>query len=156
MGKRYPNPYRVKIHRNYTVEEAACLLKKHKNTVRAWFKEGLLTIDDHRPKLILGLDLFDFLKNKRAKNKRPCKPGEMYCLRCRVPKRPALNMAEYQPKTESLGNLFGICPDCGAGMNRNVNPAKLEQVRGQMEITLPEGVPRIVDSEQPPVNSDFR
>ena len=156
MGKRFPNPHRVKIHRNYTVEEAAQLLGMHKNTVRLWIKQGLPTIDDKRPKLILGRELSAFLEAKRTKNKRPCKPGEMYCLRCRVPKTPALNMAEYQPKTETLGNLFGICPDCGLGMNRNVNRAKLDQVRGQMEITMAQGVQRIVDREQPPVNCDFR
>ena len=156
MGKRNPNPRLPKIHRNYTVEEVARLLNVHKNTVRAWIKAGLPTIDEKRPKLILGKDLQPFLQAKRTKNKRPCKPGEMYCLRCRVPKPPALNMAEYQPKTESLGNLFGICPDCGAGMNRRVSLPKLEQVRGQMDITNPQGVRRIVDREQPPVNSDFR
>ena len=156
MGKRHPNPQRVKIHRNYTVEEAACLLDMHKNTVWRWIKQGLPVIDDRRPMLILGPDLSAFLQAKRTKNKQPCKPGEMYCLRCRAPKPPALNMAEYQPKTESLGNLFGICPDCGAGMNRNVNPAKMEQIRGQLEITFAQGVPRIVDREQPSVNSDFR
>ena len=156
MGKRHPNPRLVKIHRNYTVEEVARLLNVHKNTVRTWIKQGLPTIDDKRPMLILGRDLYAFLQAKRVKNKQPCKPGEMYCLRCRTPKPPALNMAEYQPRTESLGNLFGICPDCGSGMNRNVNPAKLEQIRGQMEITLPQGVRRLVDSEQPSVNSDFR
>ena len=156
MGKRHPNPRLVKIHRNYTVEEAACLLKKHKNTVRAWIKQGLPTIDDKRPKLILGKDLYAFLQAKRSKNKRPCKPGEMYCLRCRDPKTPALNMAEYQSKTESLGNLYGLCPDCGIGMNRSVNLAKLERVRGKMEITTPQGVQRIVDREQPRVNSDFK
>jgi len=156
MGKRYPNPRRVKIHRNYTVEEVTELLGIHKNTVRQWIKQGLPTIDDKRPMIILGKDLFDFLQARRVKNKRPCKPGEMYCLRCRVPKPPALNMAEYQPRTEKLGNLYGICPDCGTGMNRNVNPSKLNQIRGQMDITLPQGVQRIVDSEHPPVNSDFR
>jgi excisionase family DNA binding protein len=156
MGKRHPNPRRVKIHRSYTVEEVARLLEVHKNTVRQWIKRGLPTLEDRRPKLILGPDLAAFLKAKRTKNKKKCKPGEMYCLRCRVPKHPALNMAEYQPKTETLGNLFGICPDCGAGMNRNVNPAKLDQIRGKLEITFPQGIRRIVDCEQPPVSSDFR
>ena len=156
MGKRHPNPRLVKIHRNFTVEEVASLLSVHKNTVREWIKRGLPTIDDKRPKLILGKDLFTFLQAKRSKNKRPCKPGEMYCLRCQTPKPPAENMVEYHPQTETLGNLFAICPDCGAGMNRRVNLAKLEQVRGQMDITMPQGLPRIVDSEQSSVNSDFK
>lgn len=156
MGKRNPNPRRVKIHRNYTVEEVARLLNAHKNTVRTWIKQGLPTIDDKRPMLILGRDLSAFLQARRVKNKRPCKPGEMYCLRCRVPKIPAGNMVDYHPHTETLGNLFGICPDCGTGMNRRVNLTKLEQIRGQMEITMLQGVQRIVDREQPPVNSDFR
>jgi len=156
MGKRHPNHRLVKIHRNYTVGEASNLLGIHKNTVRRWIKQGLPTIDDKRPKLILGRDISVFLLAKRTKNKRPCKLGEMYCLRCRVPKAPAENMMEYEPQTETLGNLFGICPDCGTGMNRRVSLSKLEQARGEMEITMPQGVQRIIDIEQPPVNSDFR
>jgi len=156
MGKRYPNPRKVKIHRNYTVEEAADLLGVHKNTFRQWIKRGLPVINDQRPMLILGPDLAAFLKSQRTRRKKPCKPGEMYCLRCRAPKTPAFDEAEYQHKTDSLGNLFGICPDCGTSMNRNVNPAKLEQIRGKLEITLPQGARRIVDSGHPPVNSDFR
>ena len=156
MGKRHPNHRRVKIHRSYVVEEAACLLDVHKNTVRAWIKQGLPTINDKRPMLILGRDLSAFLQARRVKNKRPCKPGEIYCLRCRTPKIPACNMVDYHPHTETLGNLFGICPDCGSGMNRRINLAKLDQIRGEMDITMPQGLQRLIDSEQPSVNSDFR
>jgi hypothetical protein len=146
MGKRHPNPRLVKIHRNYTVEEVALLLEVHKNTVREWIKRGLAVLDDMRPMLILGSDLIDFLKARRAKNKQPCKPGEMYCLRCRAPKTPGGNMVDYEPKTETLGNLYGICPDCGAGMNRRTSMAKLEQIIGQIDITFPQGLRRLVDS----------
>ena len=156
MGKRHPNPRLVKIHRNYSVEEVALLLGVHKNTVSAWIKQGLPAIDDKRPMLILGRDLSHFLQAKRVKNKKPCQPGEIYCVRCRTPKIPAGNMVDYHSHTETLGNLFAICPDCGSGMNRRVNLAKLEQVQGEMDITMPQGLPRIVDSEQPSVNSDFR
>ena len=156
MGKRLKNYRLVKIHRNYTVGDITHLLSVHKNTVREWIKRGLPTIDDKRPKLILGRDLSAFIQARRVKNKQPCKPNQMYCLRCRSPKIPAGNMVDYQPATESLGNLFGICPDCEAGMNRRTSLAKLVQIRGILDITFPEGLQRIVDSNQPTVNSDFR
>ena len=57
MGKRHSNHRLVKIHRNYTVEEIAKLFGIHKNTVRNWVKDGLATIDDKRPMLILGHEL---------------------------------------------------------------------------------------------------
>ena len=155
MRKRNPNPRLVKIHRNYNVEEVASLLKVHKNTVREWIKRGLPTIDDKRPTLILGRDLSVFLQARRMKNKQPCKPNQMYCLPCREPKIPAGNMVDYQPRTESLGNLFGICPDCETGMNRAINLEKLEIIRLVLDISLPEGLQRIVDSNQPTVNSDL-
>lgn len=146
MGTRHPNPRLVKIHRNYTVEDIAHLLGVHKNTVRTWIKQGLSTIDDNRPILILGRVLSTFLQARRVKNKRPCKPNQMYCLRCRSPKVPAGNMVEYEPKTETLGNLFAICPDCGLGMNRRISLAKLAQFRGQMDVTMPQELQDIVDS----------
>lgn len=71
MKKRHPNHQRVKIHRNYSVEEIADLFGIHKNTVRRWVKEGLSVIDGKRPMLILGRDLAAFLKERRKANKRP-------------------------------------------------------------------------------------
>ena len=76
MGRRRFNPRRVKINRNYTVEEVARLLQAHKNTVRSWLKEGLPTIDRQRPALILGRDLQAFLDSRRKQPSRPVAPAK--------------------------------------------------------------------------------
>lgn len=155
MKKRHPNYRLVKIHLNYTVEEIANLFGSHKNTVRAWIKTGLPTIDDKRPVLILGRELAAFLKSRRAKKKQKCQPGEMYCLRCRAPKIPDGNMVDYEVVTEKIGNLVAICPDCYLTMNRRVSFAKLDQVIGKMDITFSQALRHINESIQPTVNSDL-
>ena len=156
MSKRQPNHRLVKIHRSYTVEETARLFGTHRNTVRAWIKAGLPTTDRKRPALILGRALSAFLQQRRAKNKRPCGPGEMYCVRCRLQKCPAGEMAEYQPCTEALGSLIGICPDCEAIMYRRVSRAKLHLVQGNLSVTF--AVPRrqVSDSQPTSVNSNLQ
>ena len=156
MKQRHPNHRLVKINRSYTVEEIAKLFGNHKNTVRHWVKEGLATIDDKRPMLILGHVLMAFLQARRVKNKRSCKPGELYCVRCRAPRSPALDMADSVPLTEKFGNLTAICPDCEAIMNRRVSLSNIGQVQGRIEISLPEAMERLSKSDHPTVNSDLR
>ena len=112
MKKRLHNPNLAKIHRNYTVEEVADLYDVFKGTVRAWIKAGLPVLNDKRPMLILGSDLVAFHQARRTKNKQQCKPGEMYCVCCRAPKKPAGDMADCRIITETIGNLEAICPDC--------------------------------------------
>ena len=155
MRKRRPNYRLVKIHRSYTVEEIVRLFGTHKNTVRAWVKAGLPTCDSKRPIVILGRDLAAYLQARRTKNKRPCRPGEIYCVRCRNPKRPAGDMADYQPITERLGNLMGICPDCELMIYRRVSLEKLEQVCGKMNVTFSEAQRQVSERIQPTVNNDF-
>ena len=155
MKKRLHNPNLAKIHRNYSVDEIATLFGVHRNTVRAWVKRGLATSDDRRPMLILGRDLVAFLQAQRAKNKRTCQPGEIYCVRCRAPKAPAGAMADYEALTATQGNLIAICPDCETLIYRRVSLAKLAQVRGKLDITFPQALRHIDESLQPSVNSDF-
>ena len=155
MRKRRPNYRLVKIHRSYTVQEVACLFGTHKNTVRAWVKAGLPTCDGRRPILILGRELANYFKARRMKNKRPCQPGEIYCVRCRVPQRPAGDMAEYRPITAGLGNLMGICPVCEGMIFRRANKAKLPEIQGKLEITFSEAERQVSEIDLPTVNSDF-
>jgi excisionase family DNA binding protein len=150
MGRR-PNPRLVKIHRNYTVEEAARTLRVHKNTVRNWIKQGLPTIDSRRPSLIHGRDLFAFLRTRR-KVKQSCGPDQLYCVRCRMPKPPLAGIADYMPITESSGNLRGTCPDCGCFMHRRVALAKLGGLI--LEVTFPQAGSRIRERAAPSVESD--
>ena len=155
MAIRHPNHRLAKIHRNYTVEEIARLFGVHRNTVREWVKRGLPTIDRKRPMLVLGRDLVAFVRARRLRNKRTCQPGEIYCVRCRVPQNPAGDMAEYQPGTATLGNLIGICPSCDSLMYRRVNLARLEQVRGRLDITMPQALSRLGETSIPTVNCDL-
>jgi hypothetical protein len=149
------NPRIVKIHRSYTVGEVADLFRVHKNTVRAWIKAGLPIIDDKRPALIQGLDLREFIQARRSKNRQTCPPGHIYCVRCRAPKAPGCDMAEYIPLTDATGNLRGICPDCGILIHRRVNKAKIDLIRGQLDITMQEAESHISGLTSPTVNCDF-
>lgn len=156
MKRRHHNHRLVKIHRSYTVEEIAKLFGIHKNTVRHWVKEGLSTIDDKRPILILGHVLMRFLQARRAKNKQTCKPGELYCVRCRAPRSPAGSMADYNPITEKFGNLVAICPDCNSIMNRRVSMVRIGEFQGKLDISFPEAHRRIGDIDTSSLNSDFK
>ncbi len=139
--------YRLaKIHRNYTVEEAAALYGVHKNTVRGWLRCGLSTIDQRRPALILGLDLAEFLRMRRQNAKRPCRPSEIYCMRCREPRTPALGMVEYESIGLSRGRLIALCPCCGSLIYRSVNPARLPSALASMTVTVPAGRRHISES----------
>lgn len=156
MKKRLHNPNLAKMHRSYTVEEAADLYGVFKGTVRNWIKAGLPVLDEKRPMLILSRDLAAFHQSRRTKNKQTCKPGEIYCICCRAPKTPAGNMADYRIITEKIGNLQAICPDCDRIINRRVSLARLAQVRGNLDITLPQALQRLIDSNHPSVNSDLK
>jgi hypothetical protein len=156
MGIRHPNHRLVKIHRSYTVDAVATLFGTHRNTVREWLRKGLATVDQRRPLLIHGSDLVAFLKKRRAANKSPCRPGQIYCVRCRAPRDPVGFRAIYQSLTASGGNLVGVCSTCGTRMHRRVSLAKLDAVKGDLCVSIPEALQHIDERPQPSVNSDFR
>jgi hypothetical protein len=154
MGARHPKPRLAKIHRTYSVEEIARLFRVHKNTVRAWLKQGLKAIDKQRPTVVRGEEIRRFLGERRTRAKRPCGPGRIYCLPCRAPKVPALKMADCVMTDETTGTLRGICPDCDRMIYRRVNPQKIGAVRGELDVTFTQAEPRIEETTKPNVNCD--
>ena len=155
MARRRPNYWLVKLYISYTVEEAATLLGVHRNTVREWIRRGLPICDRQRPLLIVGRDLAAFLRERRLKNKRTCQPGEIYCVRCRAPRTPAGDMVDYEPVTDVLGNIVGICPTCECLIYRRVNVSKLEQVRGNLRVTMPQAGGHVSETDPSSLNRDL-
>jgi hypothetical protein len=149
------NPKLAKIHRSYTVEEVAGLFDAHKNTVRQWVKAGLPVCDDRRPTLILGVHLRDFLQHRKKARKRRCQADELFCMRCRAPKRPAGDMVDYSRMTATTGRLIAMCPSCSGMMNRYVSETGLAKIRAYLDVSIPKTLERIGDSSEFPVNSDF-
>jgi hypothetical protein len=149
------NPRRVKIHRSYTVEEAAKLFRVHKNTVRDWLTTGLQKIDDRRPILILGRELAGFLHARRERMRQRCRVGELYCFRCRAPRGSAPGTAKYLPLTPSSGNLRALCGDCGTRMYRRVSFQKLAVVAGDLQVQVTQVQQRITECADPSLNCDL-
>jgi hypothetical protein len=132
--RRRSNPP-AKRYFSYTVEEIARLRGVHKNTVRNWLRSGLAPIDDRRPIMVKGSVLNAFLSMRRAQAKRPCAPGELYCLPCGKPQRPAGDMAEYVALTATTGSIRAICPGCDRLIFQRVNAARLAVFQTLLDVT---------------------
>jgi hypothetical protein len=145
MGKRHPNWRRIKTHRTYSINNLARELSVHENTIRNWIRDGLLTVDGKRPYLFRGAVVIDFLRARRIESKRPMRTGEIYCLGCREPKRPAGGMADLTQLTDTTGNLCGICPDCDRMIYRRVRRANLASNWGSLAITVRQAHMRILE-----------
>jgi len=136
---------RVKLHRPYKIAELADLLGVHKKTIGRWIAGGLPAMGAKRSRLVHGEDLRAFM-NARKPIKQRGKPGDIWCLSCRGFKRPALNMAEYSPRTMLRGMLSGICPDCGRMIYRATTLAKLQQDCGGLDVAYPKAEQRLSDT----------
>ena len=126
MARARLNPRRAKIHRSYSVAEAAALFGVHRQTVRHWCKVGLPVVRTKGLVLILGRDLGPFLERRQAARRRKCGPGELYCLKCREPRRARLGTVVLVQPTATTANVAALCEACGSRMHRRASLDKLE------------------------------
>jgi len=156
MPARRINPRLIRIHRPYSVEEAAHALGAHRNTVRGWIKSGLPVVDCSRPVLILGHELRSWLERRRKANKRPCPPGMLYCFKCRQPRPPALGMIEATRQNATCANLRAFCEACGTMMHRRATLATIPAIVPGLAVQIREAGPRISGRTAPSLNCDNR
>jgi hypothetical protein len=128
LRRRYT--YNVRLVRrdlSHTIQEIAELFSLHPNAVRRWVKAGLRTIDDRRPQLIHGSDLVEFLDKRQRGRKRRCAPDELYCCKCREPRRPRQGSVIVDRLNARQLMIRGNCELCGTRMNRGGSLARLPE-----------------------------
>lgn len=135
MAGRRPNPRLAKSLRSFTIAETATLYGVHRNTVRNWLANGLEPNEAKRPILIHGAALNQFHRARRQASRQTCGPGELFCLVCRRPRRPAGDLAEFSPVTPLVGTITGICPVCDRMMSQRVNASRLTRFEAEIEVS---------------------
>lgn len=155
MGRHRLDRRKVKIHRSYTIDEAARAIGAAKGTVRRWLDKGLPAIRDRKPILILGADLADHMA-RQARPKRSCPPGTCYCVKCRDARQPDGDMAEFVAINAKSGNLRALCPECGSLMHRRTSHAQLKAISAFLDVTIVGAPPRIDDSGQHSTNDHLQ
>ena len=76
-------------------------------------------------------------------------------MKCREPRAAAGDKADYEPINDSCGNLIAICSTCTTAMYRRISLTKLDEVRGNLDITFPQASSHINERDDPSVSSDF-
>lgn len=156
MATRRVNPNIIKLRQTYDVTELARRCGVHKNTILNWRREGLAPIDDGKPILFYGSAVREFLKQRNAQRKHPCGPGQLYCFRCREPRRPAFGLADYVSVNDKSGNVRAFCETCETVMHRRVSLATLATAMPGIDLQTEEATPRLKGSRSPSANCDFK
>jgi len=124
MAKRI-NASRIKQNLTYTIAEAADVLDVSIATIRNWIKQGLPIETGQRPFLIYGVDLRDFIRNRKQARRYKLREGELGCFSCDASRLPLNALAVYTTLTTKTGRLSGVCSACGGKCSRIISNAKL-------------------------------
>ncbi|KAJ01413.1 hypothetical protein PM02_19560 [Sulfitobacter mediterraneus] len=87
MSRRFKTR-RIKSDKAYRIGELADATEVSSATVRARLRSGMGQMDDTRPTMIMGFQALAYLNERKRAAKRSMEPWELYCLRCKAPRRP--------------------------------------------------------------------
>ena len=115
----------------YTKQDVEGLFGVCANTVRNWQREGLSSYKGSM-RLFLGRDLNDFHRRRLKEAKRPCGPGEVFCVCCKQKHV----LREIQFKVETRGRfrtrVLITCPVTGGTSTTYVSETDLTSLTQQL------------------------
>ncbi|WP_161973858.1 helix-turn-helix domain-containing protein [Hwanghaeella grinnelliae] len=106
----------------YSVGEVAELYGIADATVFRWIRdEGLKRLPGSKKYYIHSGDLRRFLERLNKRNKKPSSDGEIYCCKCRVPRRPSNNTIQAEDLPNGTIRVKAKCGVCGTGQFKVVS-----------------------------------
>lgn len=127
MAKR-PDPRRLRSALTYTVPELARACGVTDATVRMWLKDGLEALTTQRPTLITGEVAKAFLIVRRTKKRQPTASDELFCLSCKVPRKPFEGMVDLIETPGQAPRIQGFCACCETLCSRIVKRADIPEL----------------------------
>ena len=135
MAKRL-SARRIRKNRQYTYEDAADALGVTVQTVRAWRAQGLSVLTSSTPHIIMGFALKNFIANRTARTRRSLEEDEVFCLGCKVPRKPFGMMADYVAINPERGRLVTLCECCEGRCVRLVSASAIARLSEKMDIAM--------------------
>lgn len=156
MGKRNRRIAKIDLRRirpthTYSLIEIAKDTRRSLATVRRWITLGLPVITKTNPILVDGQELLQWLIERRAARKRPCAPDEIFCCKCRVPRRAVIGSVIIKPRNEKLLSIEGECDECGTGFRKGGAMADIDKIEAAWD-SYTKNVHYLARYRNPPVS----
>ena len=148
--KQKPDLRRICVSQSYTVQEAATLLNRQAPTIRQWIRQGLPILQGTSPRLIHGSDLKAWLGARWKARKHPCGIAQLYCCKCRRPRRPKPDSVATKPLSTKTVTVSGKCGACGTAMQQPRSLNNLAETIAAMK-TLTQDQAHLSGYTKPPV-----
>jgi len=145
----------IKESLNYCVKDIAERFCVHKRTVQTWLKEGLPAIKDKKPYLVLGYELKEFIKNRQQKRKVPCKVDELYCCKCKAPRKSLNNTVDIKILNEKKLLIKGVCPVCNIKTNKILSIKSISEIQTTFTVQTIHNK-NLLGSYPPILNTDIK
>ena len=117
----------IKSRRSYNITEMASLLGIDRKTCQRWIRKGGLKVIEKNvnPLLIMGADLYSFLKETRDKRRFVLEKDEFFCMKCQRPVKAKTGSDRVVKTGKKIGKngleqfkKTGVCEVCDTGLNR--------------------------------------
>ncbi len=124
-----------KSYRTYTLDEAATISGVSSRTIRNWARRGLCILDAERPHLVRGDDITEYIKSRRKSRKAPTAEDELYCFRCRAPRKAAGGFADCEIDGRGA-NLIALCSVCETVISQRISMLQIPAIGRRLDLTI--------------------